>query len=119
MKGSDYNIAVSVFFIPYILCEIPSNMLLAKFRRPSLYIGIIVTCWGSIVALTGCVGSFAGLCVTRFLVGTFEAGFFPGAVWLISRKSQSLRGLLFSVPDTPIPTLSKLRIEGLYYSSDI
>lgn len=59
-------------------------MILAKFKRPSLYIGILVTCWGLVVLFSGLTQSFAGLCVCRFLVGFFEAGFFPGALWLIS-----------------------------------
>ena len=100
MHGSDYNVAVSLFFIPYILCEVPSNMILAKFKRPSVYIGILVTCWGTMVTMSGVVGSFAGLCVTRFLVGLFEAGFFPGAVWLLSQwyppnKTQSRNALFY------------------------
>lgn len=74
MSGTDYNIAVSVFFIPYILLEIPSNILLARFAKPSLYMGILVTCWGLVVTFSGFTGSFAGLCVSRFLVGVFEAG---------------------------------------------
>ncbi|KAF2736694.1 MFS general substrate transporter [Polyplosphaeria fusca] len=84
MDGNMYNIVVSVFFVPYILLEIPSNMLLAKFKRPSIYIGTLVTCWGLVVTFSGLTQSFAGLCVSRFLVGVFEAGFFPAAVWLIS-----------------------------------
>lgn len=85
MGGEDYNIAVSVFFVPYILFEIPSNMLLASFERPSRYIGAIVISWGLIVTGMGFVKNFAALCVLRFFVGVFEAGFFPGAVWLISQ----------------------------------
>lgn len=85
MTGSDYNVAVALFFVPYILCEVPSNMVLAKFKRPSRYMGIIVVSWGTIVTLTGIVQNLAGLCVTRFLVGMFEAGFFPGSIWLISQ----------------------------------
>ncbi|KAL2845686.1 hypothetical protein BJY01DRAFT_247510 [Aspergillus pseudoustus] len=34
MEGHQYNIALFVFFIPYILFEVPSNMLL-KMIRPS------------------------------------------------------------------------------------
>jgi MFS family permease len=60
-------------------------MILAKFTKPSHYIGILVTCWGTIVTLSGLVQNLAGLCVVRFLIGLFEAGFFPGAVWLISQ----------------------------------
>ncbi|CZT16308.1 related to permease of the major facilitator superfamily [Ramularia collo-cygni] len=85
MTGNDYNIALVVFFIPYILCEVPSNMLLSKFTRPSYYIGILVTCWGIVMTLSGITHSFAGLCVTRFLIGFFESGFFPGAMWLVSQ----------------------------------
>lgn len=60
-------------------------MILAKFSKPSNYIGILVTAWGVIVTLSCLVQNLAGLCVVRFLIGLFEAGFFPGAIWLISQ----------------------------------
>ncbi|KAK3721289.1 hypothetical protein LTR37_003164 [Vermiconidia calcicola] len=85
MEGNDYNIALMLFFVPYVLCEVPSNVLLSKFSRPSVYIGILVVCWGTIMTCMGTTQSFAGLCVTRFLLGIFEAGFFPGAIWLTSQ----------------------------------
>lgn len=76
---------LSIFFIPYILLEVPSNVILKKFKRPSTYIGILVVSWGTIMTFTGLVTDFAGLCVCRFLLGVAEAGFFPGAVYLITR----------------------------------
>ncbi|GES62866.1 MFS transporter [Aspergillus terreus] len=82
LDGIQYNIALSIFFIPYVLLEVPSNMLLKTFSRPSIYLGILITCWGIIMTLTGVVQNFAGLMVTRVLLGVFEAGFFPGAVYL-------------------------------------
>ncbi|OAX81864.1 hypothetical protein ACJ72_03789 [Emergomyces africanus] len=85
MSGPQYNIALAIFFIPYVLCEVPSNILLGRFKRPSVYIGILTLGWGIIMTLTCVVNNFAGLVVTRFLLGVFEAGFFPGAVWTISR----------------------------------
>jgi hypothetical protein len=45
MKGEDYNIALFMFFIPYILLEVPSNMILKKLR-PSVWISAIMFCWG-------------------------------------------------------------------------
>lgn len=72
MTGSDYNVAVSVFFPPYILCEVPSNFFLAKFNRPSYYMGTLVICWGIVMTFTGVVQSFGGLVATRFLLGIFE-----------------------------------------------
>ncbi|OJD27884.1 hypothetical protein ACJ73_00722 [Blastomyces percursus] len=85
MSGSQYNIALAIFFVPYVLCEVPSNILLGRFKRSSTYIGILTLGWGIVMTLTCVVKNFAGLVVTRFLLGVFEAGFFPGAVWTISR----------------------------------
>ncbi|KAF7164714.1 hypothetical protein CNMCM6106_001126 [Aspergillus hiratsukae] len=82
LNGIQWNIVLSIFFIPYVLLEVPSNMLLKNFSRPSVYLGILITCWGIIMTLTGLVQNFAGLMVTRVLLGVFEAGFFPGAVYL-------------------------------------
>lgn len=75
---------MSIFFIPYILLEVPSNIVLKKFKRPSHYIGILVLSWGIIMTLTGIVKNFAGLMICRVLLGVAEAGFFPGAVYLIT-----------------------------------
>ncbi|PGH16159.1 hypothetical protein AJ79_01926 [Helicocarpus griseus UAMH5409] len=85
MDGIKYNIAVSVFFIPYILLEVPSNVILKNFKRPSTYLGALVVSWGIVMTCTGVVKNFAGLMVTRVLLGITEAGFFPGAVYLITR----------------------------------
>ncbi|KAL2818818.1 putative MFS transporter [Aspergillus cavernicola] len=82
LSGLQWNIVLSIFFIPYVLLEVPSNMLLKNFARPSVYLGILITSWGIIMTLTGIVQNFAGLMVTRILLGVFEAGFFPGAVYL-------------------------------------
>jgi MFS family permease len=94
MKGEDYNIALFMFFIPYILLEVPSNMILKKLR-PSVWISAIMFCWGTfpvsprqapylslllgiITICQGVTQSFVGLVVCRVLLGVFEAGFFPG-----------------------------------------
>ena len=80
MTGVQYNIALSVFFVPYILLEVPSNVVLKMFRRPSTYMAILVVSWGLIMTFNGFVQNFAGLLVCRVLLGVAEAGFFPGAV---------------------------------------
>ncbi|KAF1848174.1 MFS general substrate transporter [Cucurbitaria berberidis CBS 394.84] len=82
LTGVQWNIVLSVFFVPYILLEIPSNILLKKFKRPSYYLGILIFCWGIIMTMMGVVKGFTGLLITRILLGVFEAGFFPGAVYL-------------------------------------
>lgn len=56
MVDTDYNVAVGVFFVPYVLCEVPSNLLLAKFKKASWYMGFLVVCWGIVsgVSLNVC-----------------------------------------------------------------
>jgi len=85
MNGKEFNIAVSIFFVPFVLAEVPSNMILNRFKRPSRYMGSIVLAWGIVMTLTGVVQNFAGLTTVRFFLGLFEAGFFPGAILLISK----------------------------------
>ncbi|KAF3765596.1 MFS general substrate transporter [Cryphonectria parasitica EP155] len=84
LDGVKYNIALCLFFVPYILCEIPSNWVLAKVKRPSYFLGTMIFLWGIVMTLTGIVQNFAGLVITRIIMGFLEAGFFPGAVYLIS-----------------------------------
>ena len=49
MKGNDYNIALFVFFISYILFEVPSNILIKRIA-PSTWLSFIMLCWGMIDA---------------------------------------------------------------------
>ena len=45
MSGHDYNIAAFIFFIPYILCQLPSNLILRKVA-PSTWLSGLMTGWG-------------------------------------------------------------------------
>jgi len=63
--------------------------------------GIIVLLWGIVMTLTGVVKNFGELSATRFLLGLFEAGFFPGAILLVSKwympgETQARIALLYS-----------------------
>ena len=61
----------------------PSNLLLKRLR-PSLYLSGIIAAWGVVTIGMGLTHSFGGLIACRFLLGIFEAGFFPGCAYLIS-----------------------------------
>ena len=45
MVGNQYNIAVFVFNIPYVLLDIPSNMLLRRWK-PNIMLSGMMFCWG-------------------------------------------------------------------------
>lgn len=55
--------------------EVPSNYLLNKFKKPSLYMGGIVCTWGVVMTLAGITRNFAGLLCVRFALGV--AGTYP------------------------------------------
>lgn len=82
LSGVQYNICNSIFFVPYVLLEVPSNVLLKKFSKPSVYLGILVTSWGIVMTCHGFVKNFPGLLILRLILGSLEAGFYPGAVYL-------------------------------------
>jgi hypothetical protein len=48
MFGLQYNTAVTLFFVPYTLLEVPSNIVL-KLMSPSKWIAIIVFAWGVVM----------------------------------------------------------------------
>lgn len=83
MEKTDYNIALFVFFIPYIIFEVPCNIILKK-MAPSTWLALIMVLWGIATIGMGLINSFGGLVAMRILVGLFEAGLFPGCVYLIS-----------------------------------
>ncbi|KAF2166219.1 hypothetical protein M409DRAFT_23411 [Zasmidium cellare ATCC 36951] len=79
LTGSQYQTAVSLLFVTYILSELPSNLILKHYITPSRWIALITTAWGIIATLTGIVQSYSGLIVCRLLLGLVEGGLFPGA----------------------------------------
>ncbi|OAP60193.1 hypothetical protein AYL99_05195 [Fonsecaea erecta] len=83
MKGTDYNIALFMFFIPYLLLDVPANILMRRFR-PSRYLGTLMFFWGIVTIGEGVTQSYAGLVVCRVILGALEAGYFPGAIYLLA-----------------------------------
>lgn len=72
LSSIQWNIVLSVFFVPYILLEVPSNILLKKFKKPSTYLGILIVIWGIVMTCMGVVRHFGDLLATRILLGVFE-----------------------------------------------
>lgn len=49
MTGHDYNIALFIFFIPYIIFEVPSNIIIKRVA-PSTWLSLIMVLWGKFIA---------------------------------------------------------------------
>lgn len=95
MTGDDYNIALLVFFIPYILFEVPSNIIIKRVA-PSFWLAGIMFLWGVATIGQGLIKTNGGLVAMRVLLGLFEAGFFPGC------ESYLLVPVLSKVMDKPL-----------------
>ncbi|KAI7759646.1 hypothetical protein LZL87_014154 [Fusarium oxysporum] len=84
MQGYDFNISLSIFYISYILFEIPLN-LLCKRIGPGWFIPACCLGFGICTTCTAFVNDFSTLCGLRFLLGVFEAAMLPANVYYLSR----------------------------------
>lgn len=109
LVSDQYNIALVIFFVPYILFEVPSNLLLKRFSphlwraftRTQLVMDHLLTfpvsfcmfMFGVVTICQGVVRSYSGLLATRFFLGFFESGMFPGnAIWILRYLIRVLKG---------------------------
>lgn len=74
-----YGTGAGLFFLGYVLFEIPSNLILQRLG-PRIWIARIMVSWGLISMLMATTRSELGFYVLRFLLGVAEAGFFPGII---------------------------------------
>jgi MFS family permease len=83
LTAAQYGFASGVFFIGYIILEVPSNLALHRFgaRR---WLARIMVSWGIVAALFTWVQNAEQLYALRFALGVAEAGFFPGAILFLS-----------------------------------
>lgn len=95
-----YGLGAGIFFLGYFFFEVPSNLLLEKFGAKKTIMRITIG-WG--------ITSIAMMFVTtpgmfyflRFLLGVFEAGFYPGIVlyltyWYASDRRAKAFGMFMS-----------------------
>jgi MFS family permease len=92
-----------VFFVGYVLFEVPSNIVMLKVGARFWITRIMVT-WGIISACTMFVNTPTQFYVLRFLLGMAEAGFFPAVLlYLTYWFPSSRRGKVTALFMTGIP----------------
>lgn len=77
MTTDDWAWTSTVYYIPFILFEVPSTILLKK-TTPRVHQFRIAFLWGTVTACQAAISNKAGLLGLRFLLGMFEAGMYPG-----------------------------------------
>ncbi|KAF8913881.1 MFS transporter [Gymnopilus junonius] len=83
LKGNQFNTVLAVFYVTYLLVELPSNIILKK-MKPNRWIPFLVGIWGVITTLSSLVESFGGLVAVRIFLGLFEGGLLPGIILYLS-----------------------------------
>jgi ACS family phthalate transporter-like MFS transporter len=97
ISAAAYGFGVGIFFVGYILFEIPSNLLMQRSGARRTIMRIMVL-WGLVSISTLFVTSATQFYVVRALLGVAEAGFFPGVVFYLTLWFPSaLRGRIMSM----------------------
>lgn len=77
LDANKFNIALAVFYVPYICYDVPSNLVI-KYFKAGYYLPGLLIAWGLVSMCTGFVKSYAGLLVARFFLGLAEGGLLGG-----------------------------------------
>jgi D-galactonate transporter len=92
-----YAFGAGIFFVGYFLFEVPSNLILEKIGARKTLLRIMF-CWGIVAASMMFVQTTTMFYVLRFLLGAFEAGFFPGIIlYLTYWYPSARRGKVISI----------------------
>lgn len=104
---SIFGAGAGIFFVGYILCEIPSNLALQKFGA-RIWIARIMISWGIVATAMALVAGETSFYAMRFLLGVAEAGFFPGIIlyltyWFPARERARIVSLFMAA--VPLATV--------------
>ncbi len=83
MSEAAYGLASSLFFIGYLIFEIPSSLAVHRFGAP-VWLGRIMVTWGIGTILLSLTSSGVLFSMLRFVLGVAEAGAYPGLIFAIT-----------------------------------
>ena len=117
---SVFGAGAGIFFVGYILFEVPSNLALARFGA-RIWIARIMISWGLISAAMALVSGPTSFYVIRFLLGVAEAGFFPGIIlyltfWFPARERARIVSLFMAA--IPLATVIGAPLSGALLGLD-
>ncbi|KAJ7505302.1 major facilitator superfamily domain-containing protein [Mycena galericulata] len=81
VAAPQYNTALALYFVAYVLFEVPANIVCEIFRfNPQIWLPTLTLVWGIVSICQGLVKNQAGLFGIRFLLGVTEAGILAFAI---------------------------------------
>ncbi|KAJ4358699.1 uncharacterized protein N0V89_003283 [Didymosphaeria variabile] len=121
LVGTQYNTCVSIFFVGYLVGQVPSNMLLTRVK-PSHYMAGWTMAWAIVSTLMVLVKNYHGMLACRLVLGMTEAPFYPGALFMISsfytRKETATRLSVFYTGNLLASSFSGLIAAGIFARLD-
>ncbi|KAK3954753.1 major facilitator superfamily domain-containing protein [Pseudoneurospora amorphoporcata] len=99
MTGNQYLTGLTLYFIGYVIFEIPCNIVLKR-TTPRFWLPTLTILWGIVATLMGIVQNLTGFFIARFFLGVAESGLFPGVVyyfsmWYKRRERHFMRGTVW------------------------
>jgi ACS family tartrate transporter-like MFS transporter len=114
ITSQQFGLVFGVFYLGYVIFEVPSNLLLHKIGART-WITRILLSWGLVATLTGFLRTTHQLYLVRFLLGLAEAGYFPGIILYLTywfpRREQARAFALF-IMATPAAAIFGAPIAG-------
>jgi D-galactonate transporter len=98
-----FGLGAGIFYIGYLLFEVPSNLVLEKIGA-RMTMARITILWGLTTMATMFVTSATAFYILRFFLGAFEAGLYPGVILYLTywfparRRAQMLGFFMTAVP---------------------
>ena len=92
LDGTKFNNVLAVFYVPYVLVDVPSNWLVKRVGA-GLYLPGLAVAWALVAMCMGFVKSYPGLIVCRLALGLCEGGLLGGMILYLSmfyRRHQML-----------------------------
>ena len=95
-----YGLGAGIFFLGYFFFEVPSNLLLQKIGARKTIMRITIG-WGAVCVAMMYAKTPTTFYLLRFLMGVFEAGFYPGIIlyltyWYPSGRRAKAFGMFMS-----------------------
>jgi len=115
-----YGLGAGMFFLGYVLLEIPGSLLVERWSA-RLWISRIMISWGVIATLTGFVENATQFYWARFLLGVGEAGFFPGIIVYLShwfRERDRAKAVAVFMAAIPVASILGAPLSGLLLGVD-
>lgn len=98
-----YGLGAGIFFLGYLLLEIPGALIVERWGARRWFTRILVT-WGLCTIVVGFVRTPLQFYSARFLLGVAEAGFYPGIIvylthWFASGdRAKAMAGFIVAIP---------------------